>query len=112
VAGKLTRGDVHLCRFQRPDKERPVLILTRDSSIDHLSTVTVAPITSTVRRVPSEVALDIDDGMKGPCAINLHNAATIDQTRLGPRIARLSDRRMQQVCEALGFSLGFHRTGI
>lgn len=112
MARKLTRGDIHLCRFQRSDKERPVLILTRDSSIDHLSTVTIAPIASTVRRVPSEVALDVDDGMKGPCAINLHNAATIDQTRLGARIARLSDRRMQQVCEALGFSLGCQRPGI
>jgi mRNA interferase MazF len=106
MAGRLNRGDVYLCRFASPDKERPVLILTRDSAIGHLSTATVAPITSTVRDVPSEVILDVDDGMKGRCAINLHNAVTVSQERLGRRVAGLSDERMQQVCAALRFSLG------
>jgi len=105
MAGKLSRGDIHLCRFQSPDKQRPVLILTRDSSLGVLSSVTVAPITSTVRGVRSEVALDVDDGMKGPCAINLHNAVTISQQRLGRRVARLSGERMHEVCAALNFSL-------
>jgi mRNA-degrading endonuclease toxin of MazEF toxin-antitoxin module len=66
VAGTLSRGDVRLCRFAPPDKQRPVLILTRDSAVGHLATVTVAPITSTIRGVPCEVVLDFDDGMKGP----------------------------------------------
>ncbi|MGO9257448.1 MAG: type II toxin-antitoxin system PemK/MazF family toxin [Bryobacteraceae bacterium] len=52
MAGTLSRGDVRLCRFAPPDKERPVLVLTRDSAIGHLATVTVAPITSTIRGVP------------------------------------------------------------
>ena len=47
--------------FAPPDKQRPVVILTRDSAIGHLSTATVAPITSTVRDVPSEVILDVED---------------------------------------------------
>jgi mRNA interferase MazF len=106
LAGRLNRGDVHLCRFAQPDKQRPVLILTRHSAITHLSTVTVAPITSTVRDVPSEVILDVDDGMKGRCAVNLHNAVTISQERLGKRIASLREGRMQEVCIALRFSLG------
>jgi mRNA interferase MazF len=106
MAGELTRGDICLCHFAPPDKQRPALVLTRDSAIGHLSTVTVAPITSTIRGVPSEVALDIQDGMKGPCAINLHNAVTISQQRLGRRVAHLSSDRMQQVCSALRFSLG------
>jgi mRNA interferase MazF len=106
VAGKLTRGDVHLCRFAPPDKQRPVLILTRDAAIGHLATVTVAPITSTVRDVPSEVILDVDDGMKSRCAVNLHNAVTVSQSRLSKRVASLSQARMQEVCSALGFSLG------
>lgn len=105
MAGRVKRGDVHLCRFAPPDKQRPVLILTRDSSIGHLSTVTVAPISSTVRDVPSEVRLDVDDGMKGPCAVNLHNAVTISQERLGKRVASLRPRRMQEVCAALRFAL-------
>ena len=106
MAGRLNRGDVHLCRFAPPDKQRPVLILTRDSSLGHLSTATVAPITSTVRDVPSEVILDLEDGMKGRCAVNLHNAVTVSQERLGKRVASLSPERMRQVCAALRFSLG------
>jgi len=106
VAGTLSRGDVRLYRFAPPDKERPVLVLTRDSAIGHLATVTVAPITSTIRGVPSEVILDIDDGMKGRCAVNLHNAVTVTQTRLGRRVGNLSAGRMQEVCAALRFSLG------
>lgn len=106
MAGRLNRGDVYLCRFAPADKQRPVVILTRDSAIGHLSTATVAPITSTVRDVPSEVVLDVDDGMKGRCAVNLHNAVTVSQERLGRRVASLSDDRMQQVCAALRFSLG------
>jgi len=106
VAGTLSRGDVRLYRFAPPDRERPVLVLTRDSAIGHLATVTVAPITSTIRGVPSEVILDIDDGMKGRCAVNLHNAVTVTQTRLGRRVGNLSAGRMQEVCAALRFSLG------
>jgi mRNA interferase MazF len=106
VAGTLSRGDIRLCRFAPPDKQRPVLVLTRDSAIGHLATVTIAPITSTVRGVPSEVILDIDDGMKGRCAVNLHNAVTVAQKRLGRCVGALSAERMREVCAALGFSLG------
>jgi mRNA interferase MazF len=106
VAGALSRGDICLCRFPAPEKQRPVLILTRAGSIGHLATITVAPITSTVRGIASEVILDIDDGMKGRCAVNLHNATTIAQTRLGRRLAKLGADRMDEVCAALRFALG------
>ena len=105
MARRLSRGDVYLCRFAPPDKQRPVLILTRESAIGYLTTVTVAPITSTRRGVPSEVVLDVEDA-KGPCAINLHNAVTITQGRLGKRVTSLSKDRMEEVCAALAFSLG------
>jgi mRNA interferase MazF len=101
----VSRGDIRLYRFSPPDKERPVLVLTRDSAIGHLSTVTVAPITSIVRGVPSEVMLDVKDGMKGPCAANLHNAVTVSQARLGRRVAALNSERMHEVCAALRFAL-------
>ena len=106
MAAALSRGEIRLCRFAPPDKQRPVLILTRASAIGHLATVTVAPITSTIRGVPSEVILDIDDGMKGRCAVNLHNAVTIAQARLGRRVANLGVARMEDVCAALRFALG------
>ena len=106
MAGTLSRGDVRLCRLKPPDKQRPVVVLTRDSAIRYLTTVTVAPITSTIRDVPSEVILDIDDGMKRRCAVNLHSAITVDQARLARRVGRLSAARMDEICSALRFSLG------
>ena len=106
MAGGIARGDVRLYQFAPPDKKRPVLVLTRDSAIAYLSTVTVAPITSTIRGVPSEVVLSEEDGMKAPCAVNMHNAVTISQQRLGKRVARVSSSRMGEICAALRFSLG------
>jgi mRNA interferase MazF len=106
VASRVTRGDVRLHQFAPPDKNRPVVVLTRDSAIGYLSNVTVAPITSAVRGVPSEVILHEADGMKAPCAVNLHNVVTVPHSQLGRRIAQLSPLRMSQICAALRFSLG------
>ena len=106
MAGRIARGEVRLYKFAAPDKQRPVLVLTRDSAIAYLSTVTVAPISSAIRGVPSEVALREDDGMKSPCAVNLHNTATVSQAHLGKRVAQLSAARMKKVCAALRFAVG------
>jgi len=106
MAGRIARGDVRLYAFAPPDKSRPVVVLTRDSAVSYLSTVTVVPITSSIRNVPSEVLLTEEDGMKAPCAVNLHNAVTISQERLGKRVAQLSSLRMNEICAALRFSLG------
>jgi mRNA interferase MazF len=106
VAGRIARGDVRLYTFAPPDKKRPVVVLTRDSAIEYLSTVTVAPVTSAIRGVPSEVVLNEDDGMKASCAVNLHNAVTVSRDRLGKRVAQLSSLRMNEICAALRFSLG------
>jgi mRNA interferase MazF len=106
MAERVARGDVRLFRFAPPDKQRPVVVLTRDSIVDHLARVTVAPVTSTVRGVASEVALSAEDGLKGPCAINLHNIVTVPRQGLGRRVAQLSERRLDQVCAAIAFALG------
>ncbi len=82
------------------------MILTRVSAIPYLSRVTVAPITSTIRSVPSEVALGLEDGMRQPCVVNLHNVVTVSQQGLGRRLAQLTPRRMREVCAALAFALG------
>lgn len=106
MAGRIARGEVRLYQFAPPDKTRPVVILTRSSALAYLSAVTIAPITSAVRGVPSEVRLDEDDGMKAPCAVNLHNVITVSQHRLGKRVAQLSSARMKEICAAIRFSLG------
>jgi mRNA interferase MazF len=106
LAGGLERGEVRLCRFPRPDKERPVLVLTRGGALEYLSRVTVAPVTSTIRGVPSEVLLGVEDGMRGPCVVNLHNLVTVDQKALGRCLARLPAVTMREVCSAIAFALG------
>ncbi len=106
MAGAIARGDIRLYRFARPDKQRPVVVLTRESAIPYLATVTVAPITSTIRDVPSEVRLSEADGMKAACAVNLHNIVSVSKAHLGRRVAALSPERLREVCGALGFALG------
>jgi len=106
MAGGIARGDVRLYRFAPPDKERPVVVLTRETAIRRLSRVTIAPVTSTLRGVTAEVSLNEDDGMKYPCAVNLHNVLIVSQDRLGSRVAQLSSERMAEICAALRFSLG------
>lgn len=105
MAGRLERGEIRLHRFASPDKERPVLVLTRPSALRYLSTVTVAPVTTTIREVPSEVVLDVEDGVKQRCAVNLHNIVTVPQVSLGRRLSQLSPERMREVCAAVGFAL-------
>ena len=64
----MRRGEVRWYRFARPDKKRPVVILTRDSALEFLGEVTVAPVTSRIREIPTEVVLGIRDGMPRDCA--------------------------------------------
>ena len=106
MAERVARGDIRLFRFARPDKQRPVVVLTRASIVDHLARVTVAPVTSTIRGVASEVALGTEDGLKQPCAINLHNIVTVPKEGLGRRVAQLNERRLDQICAAIAYALG------
>jgi mRNA interferase MazF len=106
MASGISRGDVRLYQFAPPGKKRSVVVLTRDSAVPYLSTVTVAPITTTIRGVPSEVRLTEDDGMRIHCVVNLHNVVTLIQNRLGKRVAQLCSLRMTEICAVLRFSLG------
>jgi mRNA interferase MazF len=106
VAGRLERGEVRFFRFPKPDKQRPVLILTRTSALEYLARVTVAPVTSTIRGVPSEVVLGPEQGMKQPCAVNLHNVVTVPRSGIGRLLTQLDAEHMSRVCGALAFSLG------
>lgn len=101
----MKRGEVRWYKFKAPDKKRPVLILTRDSILQYLGEVTVAPITSTVREIPSEVFLSRDDGMKRDCAVNCDHIQTVAKAKIGSLITTLSTENLEQVREALNFSL-------
>jgi mRNA interferase MazF len=101
------RGEIRWYRFHAPDKRRPVLVLTRTSAIEYLGEVTVAPITTTVRDIPTEVLLGRSDGMARDCAINLDHLQTVSRSRLGAHITSLSAHRWPEVHAALNFALGF-----
>lgn len=83
------------------------MILSRGSTLDYPSETTIAPITRAVRGIPSEVALDGDDGLPEPCAVNLDHLQTVARSRLDGLITTLSSRRMGEIREALFFALGF-----
>ena len=106
MAGRLERGEVRLVRFPKPDKQRPGLVLTRGSALEFLNTVTIAPITSTIRNIPTEVVLGAEDGMKLACAVNLDHVQTVPTIAMGRRVTSLTSDRMSQVCIALAFALG------
>ena len=82
-----------------------MVILTRSSALEFLGEVTVAPITSTVRDIPSEVHLTRNDGMDRECAINLDHVQTVSRGRIGARITTLTRERMLEVRDAIGFAL-------
>jgi len=103
----MKRGEIRWYKFAKPDKKRPVLILTRDSALEFLGEVTVAPITSTVRSIPSEVFLSKSDGMQKDCAVNLDHIQTISKGRIGSLITVLSPKKMIELRSALFFALGF-----
>ena len=107
MAGAVRRGEVRWYDFAKPAKRRPVLVLTRNSALGFLGEVTVAPITSSIRDIPSEVALGTADGMPRECAANLDHVQTVAKSRLGSVIASLPPHRMGEVRSALLFALGF-----
>ena len=101
----MKRGDVQWYTFKPPDKKRPVLILTRNSVIGYLNEVTIAPITSTVREVPSEVRLDEGDGMPGECAVNADHIQTVPKDRIGKLITALAPEKLVEIRNAVRFAL-------
>lgn len=104
----MKRGEVRWYQFAPPDKRRPVLILTRDSALEFLGEVTVAPITTTIRDIPSEVVLTSTDGMPHDCAVNLDHIQTVSRGKVGSILTTLSAVRMRQVRSSLIFALGFN----
>jgi mRNA interferase MazF len=101
----MTRGEIRWYKFDAPDKRRPVLILTRSSIIEYLGEVTIAPVTSTVRDIPSEVVLDENDGMPKACAVNCDHIQTVSRGRIGSLITTVSREKMNSVRRAILFAL-------
>ena len=110
MAGRLTprvrRGEIWQYRLKLPDKRRPVLVLTRQEVLPLLHTAMVAPVTSTIRGLPSEVPVGVEEGLKHPSAINLDHIQTVEQHRLQRYVGSLSEAKMHEVCRALALATG------
>jgi mRNA interferase MazF len=101
----MKHGEIRWYRFLSPDKKRPVLILTRDSVLKYLGEVTIAPITTTVRDIPSEVFLSPAEGMSQDCAVNCDHLQTVSKGKIGSLITSLSYLKMVEVGRAVRFAL-------
>jgi len=104
MAPRVNRAGIWLLERPRPDRRRPVLVLSRPSLITALHTVTVAAITSTRRGSPTEVDLDVEEGLRGPCCVNLCNIFTVAQADLRQFVGTVSLDKMQAVCRALSIA--------
>ena len=104
--GRPRRGEIWYYRFKPPDKRRPVLVLTRQQVLPLLRTAMVAPITSAIRGVPSEVIVGVDEGLKHDSAINLDHVQTVEQRLLHRYVGTLNDAQMRRVCRALVLAVG------
>lgn len=106
MAAGVGRGEIWLYTFKAPDKRRPVLVLSRQDVIPLLRTVMVAPVTSAIRGAPSEVPVGVEEGLKGPSAVNLDHVQTVEKKLLGPYVGSLSSEKMSAVCEAMAVAVG------
>ena len=110
----MRRGEIRWYTFRRPDKRRPVLLLTREEVITRLGELIVVPATRTIRGLTTEIMLTPDDGMPVPCALNFDHVALAQKDRLGNVITDLPSERWPEVRTALLVACGFepaHRQG-
>ena len=106
MATDLKRGTIWMYKFKKPDKLRPVVILSRQDVIGLIDSVVVAPITSTIYGVPSEVIVGIDQGLKHDSAVNLDHIQTVSASKLNRYIGSLDNKLMTEVCQALKIATG------
>lgn len=89
---------IHIAQL---DKSRPVLVLTREIVRPHLTTVTIAPITTRIRGLSTEVEVGIANGLAGPAVVGCDNITTIPTGALGNQIGALLDDQEQALTDAI-----------
>lgn len=102
----MSRGEIWGYRFSAPDKKRPVLVISRQDVIGLLHTVLVAPITSAIRGLPSEVVVGEREGLRQTSAVNLDHVQTVEKARLVGYVGHLSTEKMRDVGRALAVAAG------
>lgn len=100
-----SRGEVWWCELEAIGR-RPVVVLSRDAAIPRLGRVVVAPCTTTIRSLPSEVVLEPgEDPIPRSCAVNLDSVESVSLGVLVERLGRLADARMREICAALAVAV-------
>ena len=89
---------IHTARL---DKTRPVLVLTRERVRPHLARVTVAPITSTIRGLSTEVQVGLPNGLDHACVVSCDNIVTVPVTSLGRQVGFLLDEQEAALTQAI-----------
>lgn len=102
----MRRGEVWWADLPRPAGRRPVLLLSRNEAYSVRALVTIAPLTSRVRDIPTEVPLGPTEGLPRPCVINLDTVTTIPKTALTDRMTSLGPEKVAAVDRAIKFALG------
>jgi len=98
------RGEVWWAELEETGR-RPFLVITREAAIPVLRTVVAAPVTRTIRDIPTELPLGPDDGMPSESAASFDNLRAIPKANLVERICILSEDRIHEACRALRLSL-------
>ena len=101
----MRRGEVWWAKLPLPVGRWPVVLLSRNEAYAIRNAVTVAEVTSTMRRIPVEVELGPEDGLPKKCVVNLDTIATIRKDLLIERIAILRDEKVEQINLAIKFAL-------
>lgn len=94
----VAQGDIWWAEAQ--DKRRPVLVVTRTEATPVLTWVIVAPITRTIRGIPTEITLNADEGLREECVASFDNLQPIRRSFLSERVGSISTRR-SEICHAL-----------
>ncbi|WP_354699237.1 Endoribonuclease MazF3 [Paraconexibacter sp. AEG42_29] len=92
---------VHIAALDTP---RPVLVLTRELVRPHLGSVTVAPITSTIRGLSTEVRVNRRNGLSGDSVVSCDNITTVPVAALGEQVGILLDHQESQLAEAIAMA--------
>jgi mRNA interferase MazF len=103
------RGEVWWCELPEIGR-RPVVVLSRDAAISRLRRALVAPCTTTIRSLPSEVLLEPgEDPVPRHSAVNLDSVESVSVAVLVERLGRLADARMRAICDALAIAVACER---
>ena len=102
----MKRGEIWWAELDPPAGRRPVLLLSRDEAYTIRELIIVAPVTTRIRHIPSEVPLGPEDGLPKPCVVNLDTITTIARASLRDKLTTLSPEKLKAVEVALHFALG------